>query len=729
MPFTSLSGAGGARRAMLDRELDIFRAASTFSERAIQAFTKIDFAAYALQSIAEIFQLECAAFLAYDETSNKMEVLASSGIEGIEDDYPLENQWIIGLGLLKGTSGAFIETPDPKAEPWGKLGLYQIISSPFYDNHGDLKGLIIAGITQKNRSLYEKIRDEVIPSFMVFNQQVSTLFHDLEVHANLQKMIQEREKAQNALKESEEEYRRLYEESKKAEELYRSLLHSSADAIIIYDLEGNAKYVSPAFTEIFGWTLEELMGKPIPFVPESEMESSSNKIAKIAESGKPIQGFETRRLTKDRSILEVSLSGSRYDDHEGNPAGMLVILNDISERKQLEKRLQQVQKMEAIGTLAGGIAHNFNNLLMGIQGYASLMLLETDSDHPHHQFLQNIEKQVLSGSQLTKQLLGYATEVEYELKPIDLNQLVEQMVETFGVTKREVRIHTELSDDLSGIVGDRAQIEQVLMNLFLNAADAMSDGGDLFLETRGISRKEMVGKPYKPRSEHYVLLKVMDTGVGMDEKTIERIFEPFFTTKGLVNGTGLGLATAYGIIKAHGGYIDVYSSPGQGTAFEVYLPVAEPHPSKLEDPIIPLIEGNGTVLLVDDEETVIDVSEMMLDKLGYFVISAMGGKEAVELYRMKEKMIDFVILDLVMQDMSGEEIYEKLKEINPHVKVLLSSGHKLDNESLRILELPSVHSIQKPFTMDQLSKKLGEVVGKQTIPSSFSPGISIHSSH
>ncbi|GAI20404.1 unnamed protein product, partial [marine sediment metagenome] len=231
--------------------------------------------------------------------------------------------------------------------------------------------------------------------------------------------------------------------------------------------------------------------------------------------------------------------------------------------------------MEALGTLAGGIAHNFNNLLMSIQGNASLMLLETEPTHASYERLKNIEKSLQSGSRLTHQLLGYAREGRYEIKPTSLNQLIEETSNTFGTTKREIRIHRELAQDLLGIKADQGQIEQLLLNLYVNAADAMPGGGDLFLNTINVTHKDMRGKPYKPNPGNYVLLTVRDTGVGMDKKTMERVFDPFFTTKGLARGTGLGLASVYGVVKAHAGYIDVKSKKGHGTTFSIYLPASE----------------------------------------------------------------------------------------------------------------------------------------------------------
>lgn len=245
------------------------------------------------------------------------------------------------------------------------------------------------------------------------------------------------------------------------------------------------------------------------------------------------------------------------------------------EKKKLESQLKYAQRIKALGTLAGGVAHNFNNILTVIQGNTSLMLFNTHPTHPHYERLRNIEKSVQRGAKLTSHLLGYAREGKYKVKPINMNQVLKETSDAFGETKKDIRLHRDLAGDLWGIEGDQGQIEQVLLNLYANAADAMPAGGELFLKTMNVTHEDMGGKPFRAKPGNYVFLAVSDTGTGMDEEALERIFDPFFTTKGLAKGTGLGLASAYGIIKAHGGYIDADSEKGHGTSFEIYLPASE----------------------------------------------------------------------------------------------------------------------------------------------------------
>jgi nitrogen-specific signal transduction histidine kinase len=383
------------------------------------------------------------------------------------------------------------------------------------------------------------------------------------------------------------------------------------------------------------------------------------------------------------------------------------VARDISDRRRLEVQFQHAQKMEAVGTLAGGIAHDFNNLLMGIQGYTSLMLLKIGADHPHYEKLRNIERYVQSGAELTRQLLGFARGGKYDVKATDLNDLVHTTAQMFGRTKKEIRIHENYQKDLWPAKADSGQVEQVLLNLFVNAWQAMPGGGDLYLETANVTLDATRVKPYKIPPGPYVRIGVRDSGLGMDEATRRRIFEPFFTTKEMGRGTGLGLASAYGIIQNHNGVIDVKSRPGAGTAFRILLPAStgclmrRPAPRTRN-----ILQGPEGVLLVDDEKAMIEVGSEILQCLGYRVLVARSGQEAVEVYAENKDRIDIVILDMIMPGMGGGETFDKLKAADPGVKVLLSSGYSVKGEASDILARGCQGFIQKPFTIETLSGEL-----------------------
>jgi PAS domain S-box-containing protein len=380
------------------------------------------------------------------------------------------------------------------------------------------------------------------------------------------------------------------------------------------------------------------------------------------------------------------------------------------DKRLLQERLQHADKMDAIGTLAGGIAHDFNNMLMGIQGNASLSLKDIDSAHPNYDNLKRIEQQVQSGAALTKQLLGFARGGKYEVKPTDMNEVIEKISSLFGRTKKEISIQRKHSKDLWSVEVDRGQMEQVFLNLYVNAWQAMPGGGDIYVETQNILLDEAQALSFSAKPGKYVKIAVTDTGTGMDEKTKARIFEPFFTTKGMGRGTGLGLATVYGIIKGHHGIINVYSEPGHGTTFTVYLPASEKEVVKEKTATRKIVRGKETILLVDDEKMVMEVSKKMLESLGYKVYVAGSGQEAIAVYMEKGNKIDLVILDMIMPGISGGGTFDRLMEINPQIKILLSSGYSLNGQARDIMDRGCKGFLQKPFLLSQFSGKIREIL-------------------
>ena len=488
---------------------------------------------------------------------------------------------------------------------------------------------------------------------------------------------------------------------------FEVVLEGMSEGILEITPEAKIVYANPAAFSLAGKPEEELLASNF-----TDLFSSPDrlKIKTLLDNG--LSGPQTISLDSPVTLndRQVSLHFQPLKDNENKA---IVILNDVTDQKRMEAQLLQSRKMEAAGSLAAGIAHDFNNLLMAIQGNVSLTLFGMDPSHPNYERLKSIEKQVQSGSKLTAQLLGYARKGKYEVKPVDLNQLVKEIAYTFGRARKEITIYRAFAENLYSIEADQGQIEQALLNLFVNAADAMPSGGSLFLETGNTTHEEMKGKLYVPKPGNYVLLIIRDTGTGMDDETKERIFEPFFTTKEMGRGTGLGLASVYGIIKGHGGYIDVDSEKGVGTTFSIYLPSTKAEANAYtaeKEESVEISRGSETILLVDDEQMIIDVSKPMMESLGYEVITAKGGKEAIEVHKTNRDRIDIVILDMIMPDMGGGETYGRLKAINPDIKVLLSSGYSIDGQAKEILERGCHGFIQKPFNLKQLSRKIREIL-------------------
>ena len=509
--------------------------------------------------------------------------------------------------------------------------------------------------------------------------------------------------------------RDITEKQKAREEIeyLASVVRHSRDAIISTDLNCRVTSWNRAAERIFGYEEKEAVGNFMDIIVPEERRKACNLAIEQISGGGIIEHYETIRKTKDGQLIDVELTLSPIKDSEGDIIGVSFIVRDITYQKQLEAKLVQAQKMESIGTLAGGIAHDFNNLLMGIQGYTSLTLLNIDPSHPHYDMLRKIEKQVQGGANLTKQLLAFARGGRYELKPTNLNELIDRQSQMFGRTRKEITIHRRFEKDLWTVEVDESQMEQVLLNLYVNAWHAMPDGGSVYLATSNVTLDESYVKPYDVEPGNYVEISVTDTGEGMDEKTQQRLFDPFFTTKKMGRGTGLGLASVYGIVRNHKGIITVYSQKGYGTTFNIYLPASE-------DGVIlatrmvhdEVMRGTETILLVDDEEQVLDAARAMLEHLGYTVLVAEGGKAACALYQDNKDRIDLVILDVIMPRVGGGEVYDRIKAINPDVKVIVSSGYSLNGEASEIIERGADSFIQKPFGITGLSYKIREVIDK-----------------
>jgi PAS domain S-box-containing protein len=501
------------------------------------------------------------------------------------------------------------------------------------------------------------------------------------------------------------------ERLRKAEEKYRNIFENSVLGIYQTTSDGRFLSANSSVARIHGYdSPEELMRSVADIDQFYANDERRAEFRRIMRQHGFVEGFEAEMRRKDGSINWVSLSTRAVHDEEGNTIYYEGTLQDITERKRLESQLQQSQKMEAIGTLAGGVAHDFNNLLMGIQGYTSLMLLNINQGHEHYEKLKSVEQLVRSGADLTKQLLGFARAGRYQVKMTDLTKVLKNVSAMFMRTRKEIVVHEDYQDDLYQIEADQSQIEQAFLNLCVNAWQAMPGGGDLYIDAKNVTLDETYLKSDSVQPGEYVKISVTDTGVGMDEKTMARIFEPFYTTKEMGRGTGLGLASVYGIVKGHKGVINVYSQVGHGTTFNIYLPAskrAEKRPYQLPEE---LVRGDETILLVDDEEIILNVGKEILETLGYTVMTASGGREAIDVYRERKEEIDLVILDMIMPDLEGGKTFDALKVVDADVSVILSSGYSLNSEAESIMQRGCAAFMQKPFNVYVLSRTIREAI-------------------
>ena len=532
-------------------------------------------------------------------------------------------------------------------------------------------------------------------AFQTIDDQRQALLRSNRAHAD---EIEERKEAQHALRESESRY--------------RSLVENVPDLIYTLDPQGCFTAVNEFALDLLGYKKDELVGHPFEKVVHTDDLRRTRELFEqtMAGRGDKHRDLRFRLVSKDGTTVWVALNASATFDEQGQFVQEHGVARDITEEKELEARLLQAQRMEAIGSLAGGMAHDFNNLLMGIQGSVSLLMINSEPEQPGYDKLRNIATYVSDGASLTQQLLGLAEGGKYDVKPTDLNEIVVKTAHIFGTTHKQVRIRERLDDDLWAVDVDRGQMEQVLLNLLVNAQQAMPDGGEIHLESKNVRLAERDSLLFQMEPGRYVKIAVTDNGTGMDEETRRRCFDPFFTTKDKGRGTGLGLASVYGIVRNHGGFVHVYSELGEGTSFKLFFPSTD----KLIIPVQHTAEtfalGEETILLVDDEPMVLHVTAEMLRAMGYRVHIADSGPAAIELYDSLGPSIDLVILDLVMPDMSGGDTFDHLKVMDPEVKVLLSSGYSIDGEAKAILDRGCEGFIQKPFRLEVLSQRIRGVL-------------------
>jgi len=499
---------------------------------------------------------------------------------------------------------------------------------------------------------------------------------------------------------------------KRAEQQLREVIESSPVGIAILQ-GGELAYGNAALGEMIGCGPPgPVVGSPLGAFIAAEERDKVLQQALDREAGKPVPShYETRGRRKNGKTFDMGVWVTRID-YGGSPA-VLAFLIDVSETKSLRAQLYQAQKMEAIGTLAGGIAHDFNNLLTVVTGYGELLLAAKKPGDNEYEDLQKICSAGRRGAELVRGLLTLGRKAESKPAPLNLNRSVEQSTMLLERTiVRMLEIEVILEEDLAIIHADPTQMDQILMNLAVNARDAMPRGGRLTIETKNVVLdKEYCRSQVEAREGPHVMLRVSDTGFGMDEETRERIFEPFFSTKEPGRGTGLGLAMVFGIVKQHGGHITCESQPGHGTTFRIYFPVSEGELAQVDvsDDRAPLT-GSETILLVDDEEPVRKLGQRILVPAGYTVLTATNGKEALDLYVREKDSIDLVILDLVMPEMDGRSCYEALQLIDPEIKIILTSGYGSAGTRRIAEELGARAFVTKPYDVPRLLQSIRDAV-------------------
>jgi len=503
------------------------------------------------------------------------------------------------------------------------------------------------------------------------------------------------------------------------EEKYRLVVENSNEVILVVQ-NGWMKFLNQRTVETLGYSYEELISRPIGdlIYPEDRHEVLGYHQKKL--KGERVPPSHVLRMVDREGRIRWFEMNTVAITWEGRPA-TLNFLSDITEKKQAEKQMGelqsqflQYQKMEAIGRLAGGVAHDFNNILTVIKGYCQLSLLDLGKDDPVRGNVEAILKSTERASDLTRQLLAFSRRQIMDMKVFDLNILLQDLNKMLRrVIGEDIELVTVLGDPLGNVRADPGQIEQVMLNLAVNARDAMPSGGKLYIETANIELGETHARSHVDIVPgHYVMLSVSDTGVGMPPEVKERIFEPFFTTKEKGKGTGLGLSTVYGIVKQSGGDILVHSELGKGTTFKIYLPQVEEPLDQMRETAVEeeLPSGNETILVVEDEEEVRKLSVKVLGRQGYDALEASNGGEALLICEQWREPIHLILIDVVMPQMSGPQLIDRLQKVRQGFKVLYMSGYSDDAIAHHGILKGGVSYIQKPFSADQLARKVREVL-------------------
>jgi len=612
----------------------------------------------------------------------------------------------LNVGIYRntiGSKGKFIEANPAIVEMFGfdnKEEFLKVSVSDLYNNSHDrdeYNAKILKDGAVRNEELRLKKKDGTSFIGSVSAVVVKDEKNEVQYYDGIIEDITERRQAEAALRDSEEKY--------------RTVLEANPDPVVLYDIEGKVIYFNPAFTRVFGWPLEERLGKKMDdFVPEEAWVETKTMIQKVL-AGERFSGIETCRYNKNGEIIPVSISGAIYKDQNGNPIGSVINLRDISDQKKMETQLQQAQKMESIGTLAGGIAHDFNNILSAILGYSELALVDLPPEASIRNKLEAIHSSGERARDLVAQILAFSRNDEQVRSPVEVHLILKDALKLLRpAIPTTIDIQTQIASKCR-ILGDPSRIHQIIMNLCTNAYQAMLDfGGTLKISLSGVTMEGEAATLAQVPSGSYGKLIISDTGVGIPSENLERIFDPYFTTKEKGKGTGLGLAAVHGIVKSHGGAILVESQIGKGTRFEVYLPLTLGRRDTKGQAEPQITSGNERILLVDDEHDILEIGNELLRKLGYVVTTKDNAKDALKLFAEQPEEFDLVITDMTMPNMTGDKLAGELIKIRSDIPFILCTGFSELMSKEKAASLGIKGFLMKPVAIRDLSNMIRKVL-------------------
>jgi PAS domain S-box-containing protein len=507
------------------------------------------------------------------------------------------------------------------------------------------------------------------------------------------------------------------------DEKHRQILETIQEGYFETDLEGRITFCNNALLEISGYDRKTLIGAIFQdFTPPRTAQAMRTIFGKVFKTGKDAKVGNYEVFHKAGHTLIIEFAVALIKNRKGRPEGFRGVLRDVSEQvknadkeKRMQTQLQQAQKMEALGTLAGGLAHGFNNVLMAIQGNLSIIRMNLPHDHSVQEHLERINQATERGGRLAKEILSFAKVGKYVVMPTDLNKILKSTSRMFLRSNSSLRVHEIYEKNLWQTMVDRVQIGQVLLSLYMNAAESMPQGGDMHLQSENVYLDEFYTKAFACAPGRYVKISVTDSGKGLNEEAKRRIFEPFFSPYGAIRYEGLGLAAAYGTIKSHKGIINVYSEEGHGTTFNIYLPKLTKEMAEETD-AADTAKGTETVLIVDDDPLASQVGRDILERWGYRVMVAENGEEAIEIYDGYKDEIHLVLLDVMLPDIEGDQVFFEIKKRNPNVLVIIASGYNVNRQISKMLEYGCADFVQKPFQSRILSSKVRRALDNLAIP-------------